>query len=72
MKLSTILIAAASAAAILSCSGRNANSLERVSPESLGVDTTNFHKVWNRVWGRPCDELHALMVLKDGKVVYER
>ena len=65
-------MAAASAAVLLSCSGSTGASLERVSPESLGVDTTDFHKVWNKVWGRPCDELHALMVLKDGKVVYER
>ena len=72
MKLSTILIAAASAAVVLSCCGRKASSLERVAPESVGVDTTEFHKVWDRVWGRPCDELHALMVLKDGKIVYER
>ncbi len=35
------------------------------------VDTTDFHKVFDVVRGRACDELHSLMVIKDGKVAYE-
>ena len=30
-----------------------------------------FHKMFPLVWGHGTDELHALMVLKDGKVIYE-
>ena len=38
-----------------------------------GVDTSSFGNVWNAVWGtRATEECHTLMVVKDGKVVYER
>ena len=57
---------------MMSACAENPCGLKRVAPESMGVDTSSFHKVWNAVWGRPCDELHALMVLKDGKIIYER
>lgn len=41
-------------------------------PRNLGgVDTTGFHAVFDTIYGKPCDELHSVLVIKDGKVVYE-
>ncbi len=37
------------------------------------VDTSGFGRVWNAVWSTyATEELHTMMVVKDGKVVYER
>ena len=36
------------------------------------VDTAEFDKVFDEVTAVPGDSLHSLMVVKDGKVIYER
>lgn len=54
----------------VSCCGRG--SLPRASEEVRVRFTESCDLVFDDVWGVPCDELHSLMVLKDGKVVYER
>lgn len=47
-------------------------TLPRADATKMGIDTTHYHKVWDVVWSKATDELHSLMVVKDGKVVYER
>jgi CubicO group peptidase (beta-lactamase class C family) len=47
-------------------------TLPRADAAKMGIDTTHYHKVWDVVWSKATDELHSLMVVKDGKVVYER
>lgn len=55
------------ALALLAC-GCASNSLPRASyPGSEAFD-----QVFNDVWSEGCNELHSMMVLKDGKVIYER
>jgi len=39
--------------------------------EATETQKAEFHKMFPLVWGHGTDELHALMVLKDGKVIYE-
>ena len=39
--------------------------------EATEAQKAEFHKMFPLVWGHGTDELHALMVLKDGKVIYE-
>lgn len=34
--------------------------------------TTSCDRVFGDVWGKACNELHSLMVVRNGKVVYER
>lgn len=48
--------------------GRKDNSL----PRDLISDTARFDSVFMDISGWACHELHALMVVKDGKVVYEK
>lgn len=48
------------------------NSLPRAEAEELPCDVTQFDQVFRDVWGLACNELHGLMVVKDGKVIYEK
>jgi len=48
-------------------------TLPRADAASMGIDTSQFHKAWIKVWAtRATDEFHSLMVVKDGKIIYER
>ena len=52
--------------AVVSCS----ESLPRA--KELPCDVSGFHQVFTDVESaKPCDELHSLMVLKDGEVIFE-
>ena len=53
-----------------SCCG--SRPLPRASEEVKACFTESCDQVFDDVWGVACDELHSLMVLKDGEVVYER
>ena len=53
-----------------SCCGNG--SLPRASEEVRARFTESCDLVFDDVWSVACDELHSLMVLKDGEVVYER
>lgn len=53
-------------AAIVSC-GR-----DRHLPRAEYPGAEAFDKVFEDVWSHGTDELHSMMVLKDGKVIYER
>ena len=65
------LVFLAALAAIASCcTPEKETSLPR-NFES-GIKTERFDSVFVGVDSRPCDELHSLMVVKDGKVIYER
>ena len=59
---------------LLSCGRRPADTrIPRVTPVQAGVDTTGFSLLFNDVWGtHACDEIHSLVVLKGGKLVYDR
>ena len=59
---------------LLSCGRQPADTpIPRTTPERSGVDTTGFSLLFNDVWGtHACDEIHSLVVLKGGKLVYDR
>lgn len=66
-KILSIALVAAAYLALCQCSSNG--SLPRgKSP----VDTAEFDKVFADVTAVPGDSLHSLMVIKDGKVIYER
>lgn len=52
------------------CSGTDA--LPRASKDVKARFTQSCDLVFDDVWGVACDELHSMMVIKDGEVVYER
>lgn len=69
MKIKNLFISGASALLMLSCAGTPSGMLPRgESP----VNTASFDKVFEDVLAVPGDSLHSLMVIKDGKVIYER
>ncbi len=41
-------------------------------PRATYAKADAFNQVFNDVWGQGTDELHSMMVLHDGKVIYER
>ncbi len=47
-------------------------SLPRVEKDAMDSFRPHGDKVFSDVWGRACNELHSLMVVKDGEVLYER
>lgn len=65
-----VLLACAMACLATSCvrQGR----LPRADLARTGIDTSEYHKVIIAVTSRPTDELHSLMVVKGGEVIYER
>ena len=65
-----VLLACAMACLATSCvhQGR----LPRADLARTGIDTSEYHKVISAVTSRPTDELHSLMVVKGGEVIYER
>ena len=72
MKSCRFLFAAALAVAIsLTCNARPKKDVH-LERNLGGVDTSSFFNVFKDVYGQACNELHSLMVIKDGKVVYER
>lgn len=69
--LKSILFCLLSGALAVSCHEKQADySLPRDT--ASGINTARFDSVFTRVAFRPTDELHSLMVVKDGKVIYER
>ena len=58
-------------ATLLIC-GCTCNDLPRASRSELPCDVNRFDQVFNDVWSLACNELHGLMVVKDGKVIYEK
>lgn len=46
--------------------------LPRAEADDLPCDVAQFDQVFRDVWGLACNELHGLMVVKDGKVIYEK
>jgi len=46
--------------------------LPRADAAKMGIDTTGFSQVYADVTSKKGHELHSLMVLKDGKVIYEK
>ena len=69
MKTNLFFAACAAVAMLSGCAQSGDGSLPRgKSP----VDTANFDKVFDEVNAVQGDELHSLMVIKDGKVIYER
>ncbi len=70
MKKTILLGLLAGALLATSCCGRGA--LPRASEEIQSRFTEAGDQVFDDVWGVACDELHSLMILKDGKVAYER
>ena len=68
--LTSILAASIVAIAAVSCvSGPKDIHLGR---NIGGVDTTGFHAIFDSIYGMPCNELHSMIVTKDGKIVYEQ
>ena len=70
MKKTILLGLFAGALLATSCCGRGA--LPRASEEVQARFAEAGDQVFDDVWGVACDQLHSLMVLKDGEVVYER
>ena len=58
-------------AAVLSFASCDNSSLPRASQAEMEQFKAAGDKVFADVWGDPGNVLHSLMVLKDGKVVYE-
>lgn len=58
-------------AIISSCTVTNNTSLPRADESELPCDVNVFHNVFNDVFFNGVDELHGLMVLQNGKVIYE-
>lgn len=52
--------------------GCTSNTLPRASKSELPCDVTKFDQVFNDVFGSSTDLVHAMMVVKDGKVIYEK
>lgn len=50
----------------------NQNRLPRAAQDEMPCNVQQFDKTFDMVWGQGVDELHSLMVVKDGKVIYER
>ena len=68
MRIKSLLLAVL-ALALAACNSAPSGSLPRgESP----VDIAEFDKVFDDVTAVPGDSLHSLMVIKDGKVIYER
>ena len=61
------LLSIIAALALLAC-GCASNHL----PRATYPGSEAFDQVFNDVWSEGCNELHSMMVLKDGKVIYER
>lgn len=53
---------------VWSCS----NDLPRASSDELPCDVSRFDQVFYDVWGEACHTLDGLMIVKDGKVIYEK
>jgi len=71
MTLKPILTVALVMAMAVSCAQKG--PVETKLPRGASpCDTTHIDSVFMDVWSNACDELHALMVVKDGKVIYER
>ncbi len=64
----TILVTLTSLAVMSSC----CNDLPRASAEELPCNISQFDQVFNDIWSEACNELHNMMVVKDGKVIYEK
>ena len=67
-RILTLLFALAT---ISSCTVNMDNSLPRADESELPCNVNVFHNVFNDVFFNRVDELHGLMVLQNGKVIYE-
>lgn len=66
----TIVSTVAAAMLLCGCGAKdNGGALPRAASP---VDTAEFDKVFDDVLAVPGDSLHSLMVIKDGKVIYEK
>ncbi len=54
------------------CSCNVIQNLPRADKDAMESFKPYGDRVFSDVWGRACNELHSLMVVKDGKVLYER
>ncbi len=66
MNIRPLFLALICAAALTSCADR------QHLPHAEYPGTEAFNQVFNDVWSHGTDELHSMMVLKDGKVIFER
>ena len=62
------------AAVMTSCTVpvEESGSLPRADASSFGTDTSTFSNIFRDMQGSSTSELHSLMVVKDGSVIYEK
>lgn len=56
---------------LVSC-GNISTSLPHATNEQMALYQAAGDSTFHNVWSRSCEEMHNLMVLKDGKIVYEK
>lgn len=71
MRCSRYIGFVAALVAMMAMSACNSTSLPRGSREDFARFEAAGDRVFEDTWGEACNELHSLMVVKDGKVVYE-
>lgn len=57
---------------LASCAFNQQDKLPRANESELNYDFDKFDQVFSDVWSNACNELHSMMVIKDGKVIYEK
>ena len=65
-----LLISALAIVALASCAPKETH-LPRAKAGEFDIPTEKFDQMFNDIFSHGTDELHSLMVLKDGKVIYE-
>jgi len=44
---------------------------KHLTRDFTAIDTTGFYRTFDDVHSKPCNELHSMLVIRDGKIVYE-
>lgn len=71
MKCSRYIGFVAALVVMVTLSACNSTALPRGSQEDFARFEAAGDKVFEDTWGEACNELHSLMIVKNGKVVYE-